>query len=208
MSFRTQLRSNLSCLAWLAATVFFNNAIAGVMLIPSGSMEPTLQVGDYVAVNRLAYGFHLPFNSTAQLAQWAAPKRGDVVIFNAPLAASPSESTFIKRVIGEPGDVVEVHGHHVTVNGKPLKYWSTDDEALQTEGAAGHIHLIHVGPSPLADMPPYKVPENSIFVMGDHRDDSSDSRVWGPVSLSRVRGKAIGVVLNVTFKHDRVLAGL
>jgi signal peptidase I len=208
MSLLKRIRQDLPFAALMAGVLFFNNAIAGVMLVPSGSMEPTLQVGDYIAVNRLAYGFHLPFVSTAELARWATPKRGDVVIFNAPPAASSSESTFVKRVIGEPGDVVEVHDHHVSINGKPLQYVVSADKSLQTEIITSHRHLIQVGPSPIANMPAYRVPEDAIFVMGDHRDNSSDSRVWGPVSLTRVRGKAVGVVLNVTLKGSRFLQGL
>ena len=93
MSLLKRIRQDLPFVALMAAVLLFNNAIAGVMLVPSGSMEPTLQVGDYIAVNRLAYGFHLPLVSTAEFARWATPKRGDIVIFNAPPAASSFEST-------------------------------------------------------------------------------------------------------------------
>jgi len=208
MSLLRKIRSNLGTLAACAAVVLFNNAVAGVVLIPSGSMEPTLQVGDYAATNRLAYGFHLPYFPKAELFHWANPKRGEVVLFNAPPAASPSQSTFIKRVVGEPGDTVAVINHHITVNGKPLAYRETADPTLQVEVMDRHPHLIQVGPSPIADMAPYHVPKNAIFVMGDHRDNSSDSRVWGPVELSRVRGRAYGVVLNLTMRPDRFLVGL
>lgn len=208
MSLLQKFKSNLGTLAACAAVIFFNNAVAGVVLIPSGSMEPTLQVGDYAATNRLAYGFHLPYFPKAELFHWANPKRGEVVLFNAPPAASPSESTFIKRVVGEPGDTIAVHNHHILVNGKPLSYRETGNPTLQVEMIDGRPHLIQVGPSPIADMAPYQVPKNAIFVMGDHRDNSSDSRVWGPVELTRVRGRALGVVLNVAMRPDRFFAGL
>lgn len=208
MSLIQKLKSHMGTLAACAAVIFFNNAFAGVVLIPSGSMEPTLQVGDYAATNRLAYGFHLPFFPKAELFHWANPKRGEVVLFNAPTAASPSQSTFIKRVVGEPGDTIAVSNHHIIVNGKPLAYRETSDPTVQVELMDGHPHLMQVGPSPIADMPPYRVPENAIFVMGDHRDNSSDSRVWGPVELSRIRGRALGVVLNVTMRPDRFFASL
>lgn len=208
MSLLRKLKSTLGTLAACAAMSFVNCSFAGVVLIPSGSMEPTLQIGDYVATNRLAYGYHLPHFPKAELFHWANPKRGEIVLFNAPSTASPSQPEFIKRVIGEPGDTVAVSGHHIIVNGKPLAYSETGDSALQMELMDGHPHLIQVGPSPIADMPAYRVPDNAVFVMGDHRDNSSDSRVWGPVELTRVRGRALGVVLNVTMRPDRFFASL
>ncbi|MNR71340.1 Signal peptidase I [compost metagenome] len=186
----------------LAAIIFgsvltVTNAVGGVVRIPSGSMEPTIQVGDYIVVNRLAYGLHVPFSATLEVARWDAPKRGDIVIFNAPRRASASESLFIKRTVALAGDVVEVRDHLLTVNGEPADYLLAAPGTLREGFGAGPTHEIHVGPANTSDFGPYQVPEGHIFVMGDHRDDSADSRIWGPLELNRVRGKAVARAAHV-----------
>lgn len=145
--------------------------IRGVALeaffIPSSSMEPTLQVRDRIFVAKFWYGLRVPFRRTT-LAQFRYPKRQDVVVFyrnDDPLTSeNEAGDAIIKRVIGLPGDVVEVRGTSVLVNGNPL----SEPYARWAEG----------GRIPGGDFGPATVPEGSIFLLGDNRDQSKDSRFW------------------------------
>jgi len=129
--------------------------------IPSGSMHPTLLEQDRILVNKFIYRFQ-------------KPRRGDVIVFKAPPQASPDgrEKDFIKRVIGLPGDTIEVREGRTYVNGKPL------DEPYILE-------------RPFYEFPPQQVPQGTLFVMGDNRNDSNDSHNWGSLERDRVLGKAM-----------------
>lgn len=177
--------------AWwpLAGLVLATQCVAGAIWIPSGSMEPTMHAGDVLFVNRLAYNFHLPLISTAEVVRWAIPNRGDIIVFNVPAAESALEPLYIKRVTAVAGDTVEVHEHLIVLNGQPLPYSAIDGHHF-TETLGGTPHRIHRAPSRFAHFGPYTVPAGHVFVMGDNRDNSSDSRVWGALPLERVRGKA------------------
>jgi signal peptidase I len=145
--------------------------------IPSGSMLPTLQVGDHILVNKFVYGFRLPVVGTRVLALHP-PQRGDVVVFEYPV--DPSKD-FIKRTIGLPGDVVQIRSKHVYINGQP---WN-DPHASYVDGPSnGRRH------SPRDNYGPVTVPAHHLFVMGDNRDRSYDSRFWGFVDVDDVKGKA------------------
>lgn len=161
----------------LLLALFIRTFIVQAFKIPSGSMIPTLQIGDHILVNKLAYGVRLPFLEN-YLVDFGAPKRGDVVVFIFPEDRSKD---FIKRVVGVAGDSVEIRGKTVFINGKEI-----DDPHAQFEGddpqTAGLPTRDHFGPK--------TVPANHIFVMGDNRDRSYDSRFWGYVDLEDVRGKA------------------
>jgi signal peptidase I len=145
--------------------------------IPSGSMEPTLLVGDHLLVNKFVYGIRLPFFHT----RWPArntPDRGDVIVFVYPVDRSKD---FIKRVIALGGDTVEIINKRVFVNGEER----VDPHA--------HFYSPDIYPpdaGPRDNMPPVKVPAGSLFVMGDNRDFSYDSRFWGFVPMQDVVGKA------------------
>lgn len=161
----------------LILALFIRTFIVQAFKIPSGSMIPTLEIGDHILVNKLSYGLRLPFLER-YLMQYGTPGRGDVVVFIYPEDRSKD---FIKRVIAVGGDSVEVRAKKIFINGKP-----SDDP---------HAHF--AGYDPLAggagsgdDYGPKTVPQNSIFVMGDNRDRSYDSRFWGFVDLNDVRGKA------------------
>jgi signal peptidase I len=148
--------------------------------IPSSSMVPTLQITDRILVNKLAYGFRIAF-MTNTLFDWKMPSRGDVVVFTRPDEESTSqnedETNFIKRVIGLPGDKVEVRGTELYVN-----------DALQSENYARYSR----GGIEVGDFGPDIVPEGHIFLLGDNRDDSKDSRFWEQhyLDVRRVKGRA------------------
>jgi len=166
--------------------------------IPSGSLEPTLKVGDFVAVNKFAYGFRLPVLEAKLIPVWK-PKSGDVAVFRWP--PDPSYN-YIKRVIGVGGDKISYKNKVLTINGKKakqtfIKY--TQDEssgktvALYREKLNGFEHDIYIRPDFPAEDFEIVVPEGMYFMMGDNRDDSADSRFWGFVSDEYLRGKAFFV---------------
>lgn len=143
--------------------------------IPSGSMIPTLSIGDHILVNKFIYGVKLPFTDLV-VVPVSTPERGDIVVFKYP---EDESKDFIKRVVGIPGDVVEVRDKVVYVNGNP----------------ADTTHIQHsdrdVRSSDRRDnFGPVTVPPDSYFVMGDNRDQSLDSRFWGFVKENKIRGQA------------------
>lgn len=145
--------------------------------IPSGSMEDTLAIGDHILVNKFIYGSKIPFTSE-RILKIRDPRQGDVIVFEYP--EDPSKD-FIKRVVGVPGDTVEVKDKRVYVNGKLY------DNPHEVHKEAETIPK-EMNPRDFKD--PVKVPANSYFVMGDNRDRSYDSRFWGFVSNEKIKGLA------------------
>jgi len=145
--------------------------------IPSGSMEDTLAIGDHILVNKFIYGTKIPFTDT-RLVKLRDPRRGDVIVFEYP--EDPSKD-FIKRVIGTPGDEVQVINKRVYVNGK--LYDNPHEVHKEKE-------VIPFSQNPRDNTKIIKVPENSYFVMGDNRDRSYDSRFWGFVKMDKIKGLA------------------
>jgi signal peptidase I len=163
--------------------------------IPSGSMIPTLLIGDHILVSKLSYGiqwptdckFHLsfpPVNCYASyaLVEFGKPQRGDIIVFRFP---EDEEKDFIKRIVGTPGDTVQIRNKVVLVNGTPL-----DDRAFTQRIDPG---IIDGTINPRDNFGPVTVPEGSYFVMGDNRDQSLDSRFWGYVREEKIRGKAFRI---------------
>jgi signal peptidase I len=168
-----RLRENIEALVIAVILALFIRAfIVQAFKIPSGSMKNTLLIGDYILVNKFIYGVKIPFTDIT-LIPIKNPQRGDVIVFKYP--EDPSKD-FIKRVVGIPGDTVEVKNKRVYVNGEPQK----DD------------FVIHTKPflTPGDNFGPVEVPSGKLFVMGDNRDESNDSRYWGFVDYGAVRGKA------------------
>jgi len=152
--------------------------------IPSGSMKQTLQIGDYILVLKFWYGLRLPFVTNAA-ATWNTPKRGDVVVFTRPddpqtVAEDDSDIHIIKRVIGLPGETVEVRGAEVLINGEPI------EEPYARWSAGGNIE---------GNFGPAVVPPGHILLLGDNRDESKDSRFWTEpfLDVRRVKGRAVVV---------------
>ena len=162
--------------------------------IPSGSMIPTLRVGDFILVNRFAYGLRCPVGNCV-IAGEAAPKRGDVVVFRYPV--DPRQD-FIKRVIGLPGDSLRYVNKQLTINGElvPQKIVGRFGDRLDTElteslGSVSHSILTNAD-GRVQDFE-FSVPEGQYFMMGDNRDGSSDSRFWGTVPAAYLKGRAFFV---------------
>jgi signal peptidase I len=147
--------------------------------IPSGSMMDTLLVGDYILVNKFLYGPELPLTEL-HLPSLRDPKRGDIIVFKYP---QDEKRDFIKRIVATPGERVQIRGHQVLVNGKPLAetYTKFSDSGVRGgEAFCGYAYGCE----------PTIVPPDSYFVMGDNRDNSQDSRYWGFVKRDKIKGKA------------------
>ena len=161
--------------------------------IPSQSMLPTLKVGDFILVSKSTYGIRLPVLRT-KLVDISSPKRGDVMVFFPP----HEDRYFIKRVVGLPGDKVQVLNGVLYINGEQMEQVLGPEEAtsarsvVMTENLVGSQHLIQkrISPTRLSQSYTSIVPDGHYFMMGDNRDNSSDSRVWGPVPEERIVGKA------------------
>ena len=161
----------------LLLALFIRGFVVQAFKIPSGSMIPTLLVGDHILVSKLIYGLRNPFTGSV-LIPVKDPERLDVVVFKYP--ANPSQD-FIKRVIGVPGDIVEIVDKKVFVNGEVLK----NDPGVNKKN-----NILSANLSPRDNFGPVTVPERSLFVMGDNRDNSHDGRFWGFVDYKDLKGKA------------------
>jgi signal peptidase I len=150
--------------------LFIRAFVVQAFKIPSGSMKPTLLVGDHILVNKFIYGIKIPFTNKT-LISLSRPKRGDVVVFKYPL---DTKKDYIKGVIGLPGDRVELANKQLLINGQPV------EDPHASYSILGNLRRFG----------PITVPADHLFVMGDNRDESSDSRVWGFVPLSYLKGKA------------------
>jgi len=195
----------------LAVVLILRSFIAEPFRIPSSSMMPTLLIGDFILVNKFSYGLRLPI-SNQKFVPIGAPERGDVVVFRPP--HQPNQD-WIKRVIGMPGDTVAYRDHVLTVNGQPIpnqpigQYIGKGRGADMT-GATLASEELPQRPHPIlmredqvfAAMGEgeWQVPAGSYFVMGDNRDNSEDSRFWGYLPESALRGKAFLIWLNVDGK--------
>jgi len=164
------------CVAILLA-LFIRTFVVQAFKIPSGSMLPTLLIGDHLLVNKFIYGIRVPFTGQI-LIPIKSPKQGDVVVFRFPKDRSID---YIKRVIGTPGDTIEIKDKKVFINGEPF-----NDPHAQFSSSA----VLSTNASPRDNLGPIVVPEQRIFVMGDNRDNSYDSRFWGFVEQRDILGKA------------------
>lgn len=171
--------------------------------IPSGSMLPTLEVGDFILVNKFEYGVRLPVLNT-QIIPTTQPKRGDVVVFKYPVQPNLN---YIKRLVGLPGDVVSYHNKQLMINGKVVAEElvaelsvssnpSREPMILLEEQLGDVAHKIYESYRNTTLEGDWIVPEGHYFVMGDNRDNSSDSRVWGMVPTENFKGRAFYVWLH------------
>ena len=160
----------------LVLALFIRSFIVQAFKIPSGSMLPTLQIGDHILVNKFLYGLRLPYPLETVVVQWGQPHQSDVIVFVYPKDRSKD---FIKRVVAVGGDTVEIRHKQVYVNGVKFAvpqatFADEDREILGSRDNFG----------------PITVPPHKLFVMGDNRDRSHDSRFWGFADLDDVKGKA------------------
>lgn len=176
----------------ILAVLLIRSFIVEPFRIPSGSMIPTLLPGDFILVNKFAYGLRLPVVHTLILGI-GKPDRGDVAVFRYP--KNPSQD-YIKRVIGLPGDIVHYEHKKLYINGELVpqeligRYPPEPAAILKMEHLEGADHKILLYPNAPSGSFTFRVPEGEYFVMGDNRDRSSDSRYWGTVPAENLVGKA------------------
>ena len=172
------LRENIEAiLVAIVIALFIRTFVVQAFKIPSGSMKQTLQIGDHILVNKFIYGVKIPYLDKT-IIPIEGPHRGDIVVFRYPV--DPSKD-FIKRVIGIPGDVIEIRDKKLYVNGKRV----THDHGVYTDS-----RILGENVRPRDNFGPITVPPHSLFVMGDNRDESYDSRFWGFVDYKALLGEA------------------
>ena len=197
-------------LVLLGATTF-RSAVADWNDVPSGSMKPTILIGDRIFVNKLAYDLKVPFTRT-RVATWGHPERGDIVI-----CWSPADGKrLVKRVVGLPGDTVALQEGRLSINGRELSYAAADQEAVDqalgaeargkvflTEDLTGRRHTVAFSPEVAAirNFGPLVLPDGKYFMMGDNRDRSGDSRIFGFVDRSAIAGEATAVAISLNYEN-------
>jgi signal peptidase I len=206
----------------LTVVLVFRSVFFEPFRIPSGSMIPTLMIGDFILVNKFSYGFKVPFSDLSlfginlnpiYIFGKSNPDRGDVIVFKYP--QDPSIN-YIKRVVGVPGDKIEIRNKVVYINGTAIKADEVDGKPIMDDmddkfknyklkfykvktGAAEHIVQQDSDNYYKTDYQPKTIPKDKFFVMGDNRDFSYDSRFWGFVKREQVKGRALFVWFSMIF---------
>ncbi len=180
----------------------FRSAVADWYTVPTGSMQPTIKEGDRVIVNKMAYDLKLPFSQVTLLTT-GEPKRGEIVVFESKAA----DNRLIKRMIGLPGDVIEMKNETLFINGTKLNHQITKQNSQQlfaTEQVDLITHTIRIDKNKsnqLSNFPPIKVPADHYLVLGDNRRNSADSRVYGFVLRHELKGKATTIAFSVNYDN-------
>lgn len=206
---KSKLRENIEAIVFaLVIALFIKTFIVDVYKIPTGSMIPTIEIGDFIVASKFIYGSKIPFTNK-RLPPIRNPRRGDIVIFLAPyykppniiiqiftpivytltlgfVNIDPQPKFYVKRCIGLPGDEIEILNKEVYINGKPVKGWWPEyhsDHEIIPPGDNLMNNRDFYGPA--------IVPGDSFFMMGDNRDSSNDSRFWGFVDRNDIFGKSL-----------------
>lgn len=224
---------NLKSLAVLAIVIFaIRWSVASPYYVPTASMEPTIKVGDRLLAWKLAYNLKIPFTDIAAV-KWAEPDRGDIIVFKFP---QNPDIDYVKRIVAVGGDTVQLVDDILYINGKAQPrndhnhdrsilddIQDTKDYKVLYKESLGDLEhwVIQNKPEmrrftrsywPGVDAEAFKVPEDSVFCVGDNRDNSSDSRTWGVVPKSYIRGRALFVIWSIwsppgqtlpSFRFDR-----
>jgi signal peptidase I len=184
----------------------FRSAVADWNDVPTGSMKPTIFEGDRIVVNKLAYDLKVPF-TTRRLLAWDDPQRGDIVVLYSPADGK----RLVKRVVGVPGDTVAMNEDRLVVNGEALAYSPPAPDlvtgrtagmegrliACESLGNQAHAVMIDRSRGCMPSFAPVTLPEGKYFVMGDNRDESFDSRFFGPVDRDHILGRATAIAASV-----------
>jgi signal peptidase I len=185
---RSWIREIVPVLVAVAVVLVARSSFADHYVVPSGSMEPTVQVDDQVCVSKIAYGLRVPASHTYAV-RGSPPARGDVVVL-----ASPTDGeVLLKRVVAVPGDVVEVDGGHVAIDGVPAPVSERDGGLMEELGGRTHPLGAEYGGGP--DFGPTRVPADRFLVLGDNRGNSRDGRFFGWVDREAILGRALAVCL-------------
>lgn len=208
-SFATFWKNNKLLFLFISLMLVFRSAVADWNDVPTGSMQPTIAIGDRLLVDKMAYDVRVPFTHTS-LITLANPTHGDVIIFD----SVASDKKLVKRVVGLPGDTVSMTNNVLTINGKTLIYSKVSSDnathaisekhkTLYNEQLFDVKHKVKVSNSgsQLSNFSSVKVPKNHYLVLGDNRDNSADSRVIGFVPRNEIIGKATKVLLSLNYDN-------
>jgi signal peptidase I len=192
-----------------AVAFLFRSTIASPRHIPTGSMSPTIKIGEFIFVNMFSFNWHLPYTRKI-LVERRDPERGEIVVFEYP---QDPDKDYIKRVVGIPGDTVELRNKRVILNGQPLPLEAVEDRSILADLAPKYdperislyqetngnhrYYVIHLNDDQSGNFGPVTVPPGNYFVMGDNRDDSYDSRFWGPLEREKIFGTGTIIWLSV-----------
>lgn len=202
-------------LVFMLGMLAFRSAVADWNVVPSGSMQPTIQIGDRILVNRAAYDIRLPW-SDISLVHLADPQRGDIVIVD----SAAAHERLVKRVIGLPGDEIALRSDVLYVNGHAARYTATavsgirDDEqmparyAIESYGGMRHaVRLVRYLPAAASNYGPVRVPPGHYLLLGDDRDNSADSRYFGFFPRREILGRAHHVLVSLDPGHNYLPRG-
>lgn len=197
---------------FIAVMLPFRSTIADWNQVPSGSMQPSILAGDRIVVDKLAYDLRVPFTDS-RILRWSLPQRGDVVIFDNP----QDGRLFVKRVVALPGDTVELRRNRLVVNGERATYTPLTDAEIDElpidsperyrflhETLLGNTRVVMVrrgSPGGYDRMAPIQVPSGTYWMMGDNRDNSSDSRVIGAIDRDAIFGRAHAIAFSVDYER-------
>ncbi|KRE84794.1 S26 family signal peptidase [Rhodanobacter sp. Soil772] len=203
------LARNKGFITFMLCMIVFRSAVADWNVVPTGSMQPTIRIGDRILVDKLAYDVRLPLTHVSLL-HLADPQRGDIVV----LDSQAARERLVKRVIGLPGDQVAMRGNTIFINGHAARYATGsytgihDDlrdpahYAIEHYGAMNHaIRLSDYRPSPASNFGPVSVPSGHYLLLGDDRDNSMDSRYFGFFPREEIVGRARHVVASLDPEH-------
>lgn len=194
------VKENRGFILFVVLMVLFRSAVADWNDVPTGSMQPTIHIGDRILVDKLAYDLRIPFTHVS-LIEFGDPQRGDIIVFDSKV----SDKRLVKRVVGVPGDVVAMRDNKLIINGEPVNYSDVSISAQATdklEHLPGATHAVrNRGATAYSNFEPVAVPGEHYLVLGDNRDNSADSRVIGFVPRSEIVGKSGRVVVSLDYDN-------
>ena len=192
--FKKLIKENRGFILFILLMSIFRSAVADYNSVPTGSMLPTIIPGDQIGIDKMAYDINVPFIHRS-IVRLAEPKRGEIVVFE----SAAADMRMVKRVIGEPGDVIAMVDNQLVINGDVVNYET--QQATIFEHLPNQSHDIQVvGYSDITSFGPVTVPQGHYLVLGDNRNNSSDSRVYGFIPRDEIIGRATRVVLS--FNYD------
>ena len=193
LNVKKYVKENLTFILFIVLMFSFRSSVADWYHVPSGSMEPTIQVGDRVVVDKMAYTLDIPFTDIS-VANTGSVKRGDIIIIDSEAA----QTRLIKRVVAVQGDNIAMHDNVLHINGEKSKLTPLNEHVFR-EDILSSSRTIALSPinSPASSFDDVIVPEGYVVAMGDNRNNSVDSRYYGFIPLSEIRGKATSIAFSV-----------
>lgn len=190
-----------SFLLFIVLMFVFRSVFADWNTVPTGSMKPTILEGDRILVNKMAYDIRLPFTHISMY-KTSDPLRGDIIIFDSKVA----EKKLVKRVIGVPGDIIEMQKNTLHINGEKISYLNISSDSVnqdKLEKLLGTEHIVRMkkSGSVLSSFRPIKIPSGFYLALGDNRDNSADSRVIGFVPRNEIVGRTRSVIMSFNYNN-------